>query len=208
MELKLVKKGWIRIFNNLKLPDLSAETYVPAPEDVFNCFSYFEPSETKVVIIGQDPYPNPKVTQGLSFSTKQKAIPQSLQKIFKEIENTLQISNISANLEPWAVQNVLLLNKTLTVVPFKSNSHKLLWQGFCENIIQELSNSYENIVFMLWGNSAISLKKYINQEKHLILESGHPSPLNRLNNFLGNNHFALANAYLKSKDKIQIIWKT
>ena len=146
---------------------------------------------------------------GLSFSVDNNInTPPSLKNIIKELNRSLEL-NIDKNksdLTNWAKQGVLLLNSSLTVLQSKSNSHKLIWKKFSEYIIKYISDNNNNIIFILWGNDAIQKENMIDSNKHLILKSGHPSPLNTKNNFIGNNHFINANNYLKDHNKSVIDW--
>jgi uracil-DNA glycosylase len=161
----------------------------PPKEDVFNAFKYFEPEETKVVIIGQDPYHQPGQANGLAFSVAPGVkIPPSLRNIFKEMGKT----NVeSGDLTYLAKQGVLLINTTLTVKIGRPNSHFLIWRGFTKNLIKNLSEKVDTpIVFMLWGNHAKKMEEVINK-KHIILKASHPSPLSVYRGgWFGTNHFA------------------
>lgn len=182
----------------------------PPKELIFNSFNYFNIEDTKVVIIGQDPYINKNEAMGLSFSVPNGTkIPPSLRNIFKEINNDLNIENNNTDLTCWAQQGILLLNASLTVLQGKSNSHKKYWKNCLPNLIEYLSENYNNIVFILWGNDAHKVINNIkNKEKHLILKSVHPSPLSASRGFFGNNHFSKTNEYLISNNKTAINWKT
>lgn len=207
---------------NKKLKKITKENknIYPKPEYVFNTFMITRASEVKVVFIGQDPYfntenyKNKQVPQamGLSFSVpKGIRIPPSLRNIFKEIDRTTE--NISktqkrtnGDLTEWARQGVLLLNTALTVFEGKTGSHKKIWNDFTKYILNYINKECEPIVCMLWGRDAEKYKELINNTKHYILISGHPSPLNRTNPFIGNNHFILCNNKLKEWEKPQIEW--
>lgn len=185
------------------------ENVFPHSSRVFRAFEYFDPKDTKVVILGQDPYHTPLVAHGLSFSTdSENQIPPSLQNIFKEIEREYG-SPISKNpnLERWAKQGVLLLNASLTVKSGQANSHaEYGWHTFTDAIIKELSNREKNIVFMLWGAFAGKKESEIDSTRHLILKAPHPSPLSAHRGFLGCGHFKLANKYLKENGRGEIDW--
>ena len=161
----------------------------PSKEDVFNAFKYFEPEQTKVVIIGQDPYHQPGQANGLAFSVAPGVkIPPSLRNIFKEMGKT----NVeSGDLTYLAKQGVLLINTTLTVQIGKPNSHSIIWKGFTKNLIKNLSEKVDTpIVFMLWGNHAKKMEEVIDK-KHIILKASHPSPLSVYRGgWFGTNHFA------------------
>tara|TARA_X000000950_G_C13772274_1_gene601499 strand:+ start:112 stop:789 length:678 start_codon:yes stop_codon:yes gene_type:complete len=182
----------------------------PPKDMIFNCFNHFDIENTKVVVIGQDPYIRKNQAMGLSFSVpKNMKVPPSLKNIIKEINISLSLNNDlnTGDLTNWAKQGVLLLNRSLTVREGKSNSHKKIWLPFTEMIVKYISNNLENIVFLLWGRNAEEVKTYIDSDKHLILISGHPSPLNRKKDFIGNKHFIKTNTYLKLNNKSEIDWK-
>lgn len=187
------------------------QTCFPPRELVFNAFDKCSLDELKVVIIGQDPYHGEGEANGLCFSVNDGvAIPPSLKNIFIEINNELDrvFFPTSGNLEDWAKQGVLLLNASLTVRKDSANSHKhLKWNVFTDSVIQYISDTTENVVFLLWGSFAQKKGSKINREKHLILESGHPSPLSANRGFwFGNNHFLKVNEYLKSVGEEVINW--
>ena len=181
----------------------------PPKNLIFNCFSFFNFEELNIVILGQDPYIKKGEAMGLSFSVDNNInTPPSLKNIIKELNRSLDL-NIDlnkSNLTNWAKQGILLLNSSLTVLQSKSNSHKLIWKKFSEYIIRYISDNNNNIIFILWGNDAIQKENMIDSNKHLILKSGHPSPLNTKNNFIGNNHFVYSNNYLKDHNKSVINW--
>jgi uracil-DNA glycosylase len=182
----------------------------PKYTEIFDAFNYCPLSSLKVVIIGQDPYPTAGNANGLAFSTNNKnKIPASIQNIFKEIANEFNITQSrDPNLQRWSSQGVLLLNTILTVRENSAGSHhKIGWEKFSEKIVQKISNDFENIVFILWGKFAIGKKVFIDENKHLVLESVHPSPLSAYRGFFGNNHFLECNNYLKNNNKIEIDWR-
>lgn len=200
-------------FQNLS--DFVEKEYVsfrcyPPKEMIFSAFKYFLPSETKVVIIGQDPYHGHGQANGLCFSVNEGiTFPPSLQNIFKELERDLDIPiAISGNLERWAEQGVLLLNATLTVRENLAGSHQGKgWETFTNYVIKELSNQNEQLIFVLWGNYAQQKTKFIDEKKHIILKSGHPSPLSANRGlWFGNGHFRLINELLKQRGKVEISW--
>lgn len=179
----------------------------PKPEDVFNAFNYFNVNDTKIVILGQDPYINENQAHGLAFSVKNNIAPKSLINIFKELESDLGIKRINPDLTDWAEQGILLLNTILTVDKGNSLSHKNYgWQNFTINIIKYIDNNLENIVFVLWGNDARKYKEFINKEKHLIIESSHPSPLGAYRGFFGSRPFSKINLFLCNKKNYNIKW--
>lgn len=181
----------------------------PPGKLIFNAFNACSFSNLKVVILGQDPYHGPGEAMGLCFSVpKGVRVPPSLQNIYKELQRSYgyEIPD-HGDLSKWAAQGVLLLNASLTVVHNTPNSHKSSgWHIFTDAVIRQISDRKKNVVFMLWGNFARSKKSLIDREKHLVLESAHPSPLAG-QGFYGNNHFVEANAYLKSHQMETINWK-
>ncbi|MGB3143409.1 MAG: uracil-DNA glycosylase [Maribacter sp.] len=185
-------------------------TCYPKGADIFAAFDYCPFNETKVVIIGQDPYHGPNQANGLCFSVKDGiAHPPSLVNIFKEIQTDLgKPYPINGNLETWAKQGVLLLNATLTVRAHDAGSHqKQGWEIFTDAIIQKLSEEGENLVFLLWGGFAKKKVKLIDTEKHHILTSGHPSPLSANRGYwFGNSHFSKCNKILLETDNKSIAW--
>lgn len=170
------------------------------------------PKDVKVVILGQDPYHGENEAIGLSFAVNPEIkLPPSLRNIFKELalEYNLEqdMKHINISLEEWFKQGVLLLNSTLTVLKDQANSLSHIgWQVITDKIIQHLSEQNQHIVFILWGNFARSKKPLINPEKHLILESVHPSPLSASRGFFGCNHFKLTNQYLQEHKIAPINW--
>lgn len=186
-------------------------TCFPPKELIFSAFEQFDFQDTKVVIIGQDPYHGTGEANGLCFSVNDGvAIPPSLKNIFTEINSVYDriLFPTSGNLERWAKQGILLLNAGLTVRKDQANSHKhLQWNVFTDAVIDLINEQLENVVFLLWGSFAQKKGKLINREKHLVLESGHPSPLSANRGmWFGNNHFTLTNEYLKAKGKEEIEW--
>lgn len=181
----------------------------PHPSKIFRAFEYFDPKDTKVVILGQDPYHTPGVAHGLSFSTESSnSIPPSLQNIFKEIELEYGSPiNKDPDLTRWAKQGVLLLNASLTVKAGEANSHADYgWHLFTDAIIRALSDNEEHIVFMLWGAFAGKKESEIDWMKHAVLKAPHPSPLSAHKGFFGCNHFKQANEYLKQNGRGEIDW--
>jgi uracil-DNA glycosylase len=184
----------------------------PEPQNIFRAFDLTPFDETKVVILGQDPYHTPGVADGLAFSTKPgNRVPPSLQNIYKEIIAEFEIDNYSQKNNPdltrWAKQGVLLLNDTLTVRSGEPNSHsKFGWGIFTDKVIESIATKKSNVVFILWGKFAQSKRPIIEaaSSSHLILESAHPSPFSANRGFFGNDHFKSANDYLE-KFKIESI---
>lgn len=191
--------------------DYEKTTCYPPANLIFKAFDSCPFDEVKVVLLGQDPYHGPGQAHGLCFSVPEGiAHPPSLQNIFKEIESDLKhtVPN-SGNLEYWARQGVFLINATLSVRAHQAGSHqKKGWEKFTDRVIQLLSEEKEGIVFMLWGGYAKQKIKWIDTKKHLVLTSGHPSPLSANRGYwFGNHHFSKANTYLSSIGKKPIDWK-
>jgi len=186
----------------------ATKTIFPPKPQVFSAFTT-DLNNTKVVIIGQDPYHGPRQAHGLAFSVRPEvAVPPSLQNIFKEIRDDLGNPIPSnGNLQHWAEQGVLLLNNTLTVEAHRAGSHRGQgWEQFTENIIRHLSESRPHLVFLLWGRDARTKTALIDQQKHLILEAAHPSPFSAMSGFFGCRHFSKANAQLKAWGLDEINW--
>ena len=182
----------------------------PKGKEIFAAFDYCPFNETQVVIIGQDPYHGPNQANGLCFSVKDGiSHPPSLINIFKEIKVDLNVPYPeSGNLERWANQGVLLLNATLTVRAHEAGSHqKQGWEQFTDAVIQRISSRSEGILFLLWGGFAKKKAKLIDQSKHHILTSGHPSPLSANRGlWFGNRHFSRTNQLLSQMGKTPIRW--
>jgi len=181
----------------------------PSSHKVFSAFNLCLPNQTKVVIIGQDPYHQAGQANGLSFSVSDGIrLPPSLKNIFKELEKDIPGFQIpaSGNLENWAKQGVLLLNTVLTVEDSKPGSHRELgWLAFTDAVIKTISETKEHVVFLLWGNYAASKATLIDQSKHLILSAAHPSPLAR-GAFFGCKHFSKTNEYLRNTGQAEVNW--
>ncbi|MBE8714029.1 uracil-DNA glycosylase [Sphingobacterium hungaricum] len=188
-----------------------ANLVFPPSNLVFNAFNLTPFDEIKVVILGQDPYHNDGQAHGLSFSVPDgMQIPPSLRNMYLELSTDIPNfkSPASGNLTKWAEQGVLLLNATLTVQAHQAGSHqKKGWETFTDQVIKEISNRLENVVFLLWGSYAINKSALIDANKHLILTSVHPSPLSAYRGFLGSKHFSQANAYLLKNGKKAIDWQ-
>lgn len=191
----------------------TSSTVYPPPANIFKAFDLCPFDQVEVVILGQDPYHGPKQANGLCFSvTDGVALPPSLINIYKEISSDCSIPFAelakSGDLSRWAKQGVLLLNATLTVKAHAAGSHQGKgWEEFTDAAIAALSSQREHLVFMLWGNYAKRKGEHIDRNKHLVLESAHPSPLSAYNGFFGNKHFSKANTYLISHSKKPIDWR-
>ena len=184
-------------------------TCYPDKNDIFLAFNLCAFTDLKVVIIGQDPYHGKQQANGLCFSVKEHIKhPPSLVNIFKEIKNDIGIDfPISGNLDRWATQGVLLLNATLTVRANEAGSHqKKGWETFTDEVIKQVSDKKENIIFLLWGKFAESKTNLIDIAKHKIFIAPHPSPLGAWRGWFGSKHFTKTNEYLKLIGKNEIEW--
>jgi uracil-DNA glycosylase len=187
------------------------QTCFPPKDLIFSAFNNCSLEDLKVVIIGQDPYHGEGEANGLCFSVNDSVkIPPSLRNIFREMNTDLEsiFFPTTGNLEAWAKQGVLLLNASLTVRKDNPNSHKhLKWNIFTDAVIQKISEEKKNVVFMLWGSFAQKKGAKIDRNKHLVLESGHPSPMSaNQGKWFGNKHFSQANEYLKNHNLQTINW--
>lgn len=181
----------------------------PPGKLIFNAFDQCPFDKLKVVILGQDPYHGPGQAHGLCFSVNDGIkFPPSLRNIFKELNQDVgKPIPETGNLIEWAKQGVLLINATLTVRAHQAASHqKQGWEQFTDAVIAKINDEKENVVFLLWGNYAISKSKFIDQNKHLVLTSVHPSPLSASRGFFGNKHFSRTNDFLVSKGLDAIDW--
>lgn len=222
----IIPEGWETIFNLIYQTEdfnnlcdflnqehnIYGDIILPPKNLIYNAFYLTKPENVKVVIIGQDPYHNINEAMGLSFSVNREIrIPPSLRNIFQNVKKHYPDFVYShGDLSNWAKQGVLLLNSSLTVRNKVPNSHQKYWRFFTNQIINWLSNHYEHIVFMLWGNDAKKKKILIDESKHLILEGIHPSPLsNRIGGehpFINLNHFVVCNDYLLLHSKSAVNW--
>ncbi len=177
----------------------------PPKKLILNAFDHTAYNDVNVVILGQDPYYNPKQAMGMSFSVPSGvAVPKSLQNIFAEIQNdTGKPSQIvGGDLTPWAQQGVLLLNTVLTVEEGKPNSHKDRgWEIFTDAVIAYLNQRPRGMVFLLWGRNALAKKPLITNPQHLVLTAAHPSPLSAYAGFFGCGHFGKANEFLAKQGR-------
>lgn len=182
----------------------------PPGKQIFAAFDHTPFHDVKVVILGQDPYHGPGQANGLCFSVADGVPkPPSLQNIFREISDDVQTEAPEhGNLERWANQGVLLLNATLTVQAHQAGSHQNKgWEQFTDAVIEALSKERTGLVFLLWGGYAKKKGRKIDESKHLVLSSGHPSPLSANRGYwFGNKHFSKTNEYLGQQNKQPIIW--
>ena len=189
--------------------EYATEVVFPPMDEIFQAFRLTPLSETKVVLVGQDPYHEEGQAMGLSFSVREGTVePPSLRNIKEELRNEgLLHEPWSSDLSRWAKQGVLLLNSTLTVRAHQAASHQGKgWETFTDNAIMALNEDSKPKVFLLWVSYARSKKVMITNPSHLILESAHPSPLSAYRGFFGNGHFKKANDFLVSNGMDPIIW--
>lgn len=182
----------------------------PPGNQIFYALDRTPFDRVKVVILGQDPYHGPGQAHGLCFSVQPGvAPPPSLVNIYKEMETDLGLSPPSHGcLSTWADQGVLMLNSVLTVSAHQAGSHQGRgWEQFTDRIIRELEEQREHLVFILWGGYARKKGKFIRRERHLVLESPHPSPLSSYRGFFGSRPFSRSNAYLKEHGRNEVSWK-
>ena len=194
---------------HLKTEKSQGKTIYPPGNFIFNAFNTTPFNKIKVVIIGQDPYHGPGQAHGLSFSVQPGVPPPpSLINIFKELKEDIGIAfPFHGNLIKWAEQGVFLLNASLTVRAGEPMSHsKIGWATFTDSVIKKISDQKEHVVFLLWGKFAQEKKILIDETKHLILRSAHPSPLSAFSGFFGCKHFSKANEYLMSEGIDPIDW--
>ena len=182
----------------------------PPGGKIFKAFDQCPYNKLKVVIIGQDPYHGEKQANGLCFSVEKEVVqPPSLKNILKELnQNYLENQRTNGDLSDWASQGVLLLNSVLSVRKKFPGSHRHIgWEEFTDNVIKIISKEKSNLVFMLWGNYAKNKEKFIHENNHLVLKSGHPSPLSANKGFwFGNKHFLKCNEFLTKKKIENIKW--
>jgi len=216
-----IEAGWKEVLKNElqqnyfgELQDFVEEEYktktiYPPADEIFNAFKLCPFNNTKVVILGQDPYHGPGQAHGLCFSVnKGIKTPPSLVNIYKELHTDIG-NDIprDGHLEHWAKQGVLMLNATLTVEAHQAGSHqKKGWEQFTDAVIKTVADQLEHVVFILWGAYAQKKSKWINDDKHLVLKSVHPSPLSAHRGFYGTKPFSQTNTYLEKYKKQAINW--
>lgn len=205
-----LKKPYYLELRKFLVDEYKTRQIFPDMYDIFNALHYTSYHDTKVVILGQDPYHGDGQAHGLSFSVKPGVkAPPSLVNIFKELKEDLgcEIPN-NGYLKPWTQQGVLLLNTVLTVRAHQANSHRNMgWEKFTDRIIEILNEREKPIAFVLWGAPARKKKKMITDPKHFIVESAHPSPLSAFNGFFGSRPFSKVNAFLEAVGEKPINWQ-
>jgi uracil-DNA glycosylase len=185
-------------------------TVFPRAENIFGALTLTPLDEVRAVILGQDPYPSPGDAHGLAFSyVGARRLPPSLKTVFAELSDDLGVPRpTSGDITPWARRGVLLLNTALTVEAGAAGAHlRLGWSRLADEALAAVSAQRAAVAFLLWGGSARKRAALIDREKHLVLEAGHPSPLNRLNDFRGTRPFSRANAWLVERGAEPIDWR-
>ena len=204
------EKDYYKNLRSFLVTEYKTKIIYPNMYDIFNALHYTDYDNVKVVILGQDPYHGPNQAHGLSFSVKPGVkAPPSLMNIYKELHTDLgcYIPN-NGYLKKWADQGVLLLNTVLTVRQGEANSHKNKgWEHFTDAVINAINKREKPVVFILWGNNAISKKKLITNPIHKIIQSVHPSPLSANRGFFGSKPFSQANDFLQSIGQEPIDWQ-
>lgn len=224
-ELESISRSWssklrdeinkpymLKLFDFIKTEIQSGKIIYPHPDNYFSALNTCPFEDTKVIILGQDPYHGEGQAHGLGFSVKDGVkLPPSLKNIFKELETDLSpnwSAPKSGDLSSWARQGVLLLNTTMTVEKSKPGSHqKKGWETFTDVILQKLSDDLRSKVFILWGAPAIKKADLLDVEKHLVLQSAHPSPLSSYRGFFGSRPFSKANKFLINTGQTPIDWR-
>lgn len=204
------EKEYFKILINFVKSEYASNTCYPPGKLIFNAFDKSTFDDTRVVILGQDPYHGAGQANGLCFSVNDGiTMPPSLINIFKEIQDDLgKPFPKTGNLERWASQGVLMLNATLTVRANSAGSHQNQgWEKFTDAVIKCLNDEKENLVFLLWGKYAQNKGSFIDRNKHFVLKAAHPSPMSaNFGGWFGNKHFSQANTYLRSKGLREIEW--
>ena len=188
--------------------EYNSKTIFPPADRVFYAFRKTSYKDTRVVILGQDPYHGIGEANGLCFSVNEGIkMPPSLKNIYKELKTDLGIDRDSTDLSDWAESGVLLLNSVLTVEKDRPASHKFIgWEEFTDNVIKKLNEKEDAVVFILWGNFAKSKMKYITNDRHLVISSSHPSPFSVNYGFLGSKPFSKTNEFLRNNGLKEIEW--
>jgi uracil-DNA glycosylase len=204
------RKEYFNKLNRFIDEERKYKSIYPPLELVYSAFELTSFDNVKVIIIGQDPYHQSGVANGLSFSVNQKnKLPKSLNNIFKELKDDLGINNTNGDLRSWSRQGVFLLNTILTVEDGKALSHKNIgWEVFTKAIIESLNKDSKPKVFLLWGNQAQKYSQLISNKNHLIIASAHPSPLSAYNGFFGSKPFSKINKFLIKNNLSEINWST
>lgn len=205
-----LEKPYFQILESFLEKEYAEQKIYPPKEDIFNAFKYTDYEDVKVLLLGQDPYHGAGQAHGLSFSVLDNvALPPSLKNMYKELETDLGIkSPKNGNLSKWADQGILLLNAVMTVREKSPNSHKGQgWEKFTDAVIKKLNEREKPVIFLLWGAYAKKKSALINQNKHIVIEGIHPSPLSAHNGFFGSKPFSAINNSLESIGQKPIDWQ-
>lgn len=204
LEGEFDKDYFVKLAEFVKNEYKNSTVYPPA-RFIFRAFDSTSFDKVKVVILGQDPYHEPKQANGLAFSVDENIrLPPSLQNIYKELKTDL---GVNGNINNWAKQGVMLLNSTLTVKANSPGSHQNKgWEEFTDAVIKILSNKKDKLVFILWGKYAQNKGQIVDTTKHLVIKSPHPSPFSAYSGFFGSKPFSKCNDYLKNNKIDPILW--
>ncbi|PNP87478.1 uracil-DNA glycosylase [Listeria newyorkensis] len=203
------EKAYFQDLQRFVEEEYETATVYPPREAIYHALDLTSYADTKVVILGQDPYHGPNQAHGLSFSvaSSEAKFPPSVRNMFKELDTDLGVSRTDINLTDWAEQGVLLLNTVLTVQAGKAASHrKKGWEQFTDSIIRLLNEKEEQVIFVLWGADAKKKQVLITNPQHKVITAVHPSPLSAYNGFFGSKPYSQINAYLESAGKAPISW--
>jgi uracil-DNA glycosylase len=203
-----LNKNYFKELVNFLNNESKTKTIYPKKEDLFKALKQTDYKDVRVLILGQDPYHGDGEANGLCFSVNHSIKnPPSLQNIFKELKEDLNIDRTDSDLSDWAKQGILLLNTVLTVEKDKPFSHRGKgWEEFTDSIIKNLNEKKDTVIFVLWGNAAKEKKKFITNKAHYIVESAHPSPLSYNKGFKGSKPFSKINNILKNIKSNEIKW--
>ncbi|MBC1499427.1 uracil-DNA glycosylase [Listeria weihenstephanensis] len=203
------EKSYFKALQDFIEEEYATKTIYPPRDAIYHALDLTSYADTKVVILGQDPYHGPNQAHGLSFSvaSDEAKFPPSVRNMFKELESDLGVTRADINLTDWAEQGVLLLNTVLTVEAGKAASHrKKGWETFTDTIIKRLNEKDEQVIFVLWGNDAKKKQALITNPQHKVITAVHPSPLSAYNGFFGSKPYSQINTYLKEAGKTPISW--
>ena len=208
LEDYLVSEDYLSLMSRIESESNEYCIY-PESSDIFRALVLTKPSKVKVVMIGQDPYHGPKQANGLAFSVSSGVkLPPSLKNIFKELAQDLGTDlRQEGDLSDWARQGILLLNRVLTVRAGQAGSHQNLgWEEFTQEIVKQINQNANPVIFVLWGKSAQTLEPFINLDRHSVIKSVHPSPLSAYRGFFGSKPFSHINSKLKATGQDPIAW--
>lgn len=204
------QQPYFKLLNQYLKAEYENYRVFPPRDEIFNAFVYTPFDQVKVVLLGQDPYHGYGQAHGLSFSiANESKLPPSLQNIYKELADDLACFPVTHGyLKNWADQGVLLLNTVLTVREGEANSHRQKgWETFTDHVLSFLNEEKEGLVFLLFGRQALNKQNLIDETKHYIVATPHPSPLSAYRGFFGSHPFSLTNRYLANSKKVPIQWQ-